>query len=401
MRRGGGCSLIPFIFGFVMGLIFFVAAMAGTLYFALNVLTLKQIENMTGADIPLTEQIKIDNTTLSYIMKLEPYINDPGSLTLKDLNEKLGVKVSKKADWLFNVSLDPIWDKPMKDYGEYTDVILNQILLRDAKNAFGFALPNVPAYTYTKIDKVYDDLKAKDDLTDLFILIDCEYVKVTNAGKFIDDYVDGNPPFGIEAALKVPPDDLYMLLDDMGTIDAFDIIGNVNLQNCYIYEIVDVGNEAPGSLMAKLATKTKPVGDPEEGQPFKLSEIKGAMKELTLYDVFPTECVTPGNIFSLLCGADPANNPADAPKLGKLDDAFKDAFEHKTLGDFAAAGIITAPFPNTRLENQNPKDFIETVFNLETLSLKKLYAIGLIENPPLPAYEDNLIGTIIAPFLQP
>ena len=382
MSNHKGCSFIPFLLGAIISLIFFLGALAGGAYYGLYVMTLKDYEGFFG-DSGFQGSIK-DKNLITIIALWQPYFADPGSLTINALRNDLGVAGIGINIPELGVDLTKLADIRLDKWGENIQLITDQILFGTAKDKFGFAKCDAPAfnyyeYLYVRCDQskisTTKDLWHKDSNDGYFayameadgVTIKTEYEdKVlmytkTNLNEIPFPLYMRNPTDFTKYDVLATEEDgaggysltqdyldnyngmqLYASLNPLKLVEAISKIQNAfNIEEKTADDLkffgVDVSDGGP------LGQKFNELIDKDTGEYYLLGKLNKAIQqfvdELTLGDIFGANANT--GVFKLLeTQLGPGQTqPADV-RINELDTKMKLAFIDATLGQLANAGLI-------------------------------------------------------------
>ena len=162
-----------FIFGFLFGIIFVIGAVVGVVFYAYKNLSLKNIEDTTGLNIPVNQEIKI--LSLENLIKTtSELVLDQNNLTLKSIEETFGIYSNltgnnipvalKKSDdgnqivFIYNTSeidencldISEFHTTPVSQLSSKLGTFIENISLQDLQKVANFTLPDIPLINKVK-----------------------------------------------------------------------------------------------------------------------------------------------------------------------------------------------------------------------------------------------------------
>ena len=162
VRKGGFGS---FLFGFLLGFVFFVISVVGVGIYAYKNLTLSQLEGTVGANIPVNEAVK--NKTIENLIKLTTdLVKDQDTLTLQKIENTFGIltgvtgnpipvalkKDGSKIKYIYETSeitadcfdISHLQSTKLSELGNEIIEIINNFSLADLQKLVNITLPDIP-----------------------------------------------------------------------------------------------------------------------------------------------------------------------------------------------------------------------------------------------------------------
>lgn len=157
---------LTFIIGMVMGVILFIAAIAGTLYAVATSIKIGQLQDKIGVQI-FDDGSDVEDKTLWDVGK--DLIGDVKggitNLSLNQLAEKygLGTKLDALNGFVGAIDFSPIFDVPIKDIGNSLHLIIDNVTLDDVGELAGmdfnsYNLPVLKDNLYVGVTKAIDSI---------------------------------------------------------------------------------------------------------------------------------------------------------------------------------------------------------------------------------------------------
>lgn len=143
-RRSGCRSFLIFVIGMITGVVVFVGAIAGTVYVLLTSYTLKDIQDMTGAQIPLDPEGELMNKTLFALgQELFNLISNISSIPIQELINRYGIPIPSD---IMGIDISPLFAYPVTEAPGHINEIIQGISLSTIGGlaSIDFASYNLP-----------------------------------------------------------------------------------------------------------------------------------------------------------------------------------------------------------------------------------------------------------------
>ena len=142
-----------FLLGWLFGIIFTLGAVAGLGFWMYKNMTVKSVENLTGADITFMEEQAKEKTIEQLVNVIINVSSSSGDLTIEQGFDELGLKLSS----LFEVegegenrvykfkglNVSPIVKGRLSDIGTNAQTVVNSLTLQNIIDVFNVTLPNI------------------------------------------------------------------------------------------------------------------------------------------------------------------------------------------------------------------------------------------------------------------
>lgn len=219
VRKGG---FVSFVLGFVLGIIFVFGSVVGLAAYAYKNLSIKNIEDSTGINLPVNDEVK--NQSIEKLINLTTeLVSDQDNLTLKKIEETFGVynsltgnaipvAVKKSADgnelvYIYNTAeinedcldISEFHTIPVSQLSSKLTTFINNISLADLQKVANFTLPDIPLINNVKklplltaLNEISDSLDlANLTLADLKTAFDIDLSTVTALQDFMNIPLNG------------------------------------------------------------------------------------------------------------------------------------------------------------------------------------------------------------------
>lgn len=142
-----------FLLGWLFGIIFTLGAVAGLGFWMYKNMTVKSVENLTGADLTFMEEQAKEKTIEQLVNVIINVSSSSGDLTIEQGFDELGLKLSS----LFEVegegesrvykfkglNVSPIVKGRFSDIGTNAQTVVNSLTLQNIVDVFNVTLPNI------------------------------------------------------------------------------------------------------------------------------------------------------------------------------------------------------------------------------------------------------------------
>ena len=142
-----------FLLGWLFGIIFTLGAVAGLGFWMYKNMTVKSVENLTGAEIAFMEEQAKEKTIEQLVNVIINVSSSSGDLTIEQGFDELGLKLSS----LFEVegegesrvykfkglNVSPIVKGRLSDIGTNAQTVVNSLTLQNIVDVFNVTLPNI------------------------------------------------------------------------------------------------------------------------------------------------------------------------------------------------------------------------------------------------------------------
>ena len=142
-----------FLLGWLFGIIFTLGAVAGLGFWMYKNMTVKSVENLTGADLTFMEEQAKEKTIEQLVNVIINVSSSSGDLTIEQGFDELGLKLSS----LFEVegegesrvykfkglNVSPIVKGRLSDIGTNAQTVVNSLTLQNIVDVFNVTLPNI------------------------------------------------------------------------------------------------------------------------------------------------------------------------------------------------------------------------------------------------------------------
>ncbi len=228
VRKG---SFGSFIFGFLLGFIFFIVAIVGVGFYAYKNITLSTIEGAVGTNIPVNEEVK--NKNLESLIKLTTdLVNDQNTLTLEKIENTFGIvenltgnpipvalkKDGDKIKYIYSTTeidancldISHLKTTPVSELSNELSTLISEFSLEDLQKVVNITLPDIPLINNVKAKPLLEalnEISSKLDvsaltLTDLNTYFGIDLSSVTALKDFMNIPLNGDGNENLAYALQ-------------------------------------------------------------------------------------------------------------------------------------------------------------------------------------------------------